>query len=236
MKKVKLNKEVILHINSCILLFIALAFNLSKNDFTLGEFIFTELGINIWSNGTSGLYYPGFISFFLSIIFFIELLCLTKGINKKFIVIILSIALVWKIIVTPVFDFGYGLVRSYETGLACIDYIKEDSKVNYKVDSGNLVIDGNIKLQNFGNTNREFYVKVKPIKDFQEIGMSEEMIAIDDKGEPKRFIIAPDSVCTLNLEFENSKSKIINGSGWSGVAGLVIFNEKEKNEFSNKTF
>lgn len=230
MKKIKIDREVILHIGAFFLLFVALALNLKKNEFTLGEFLFNKLNIDVWSNETTGLYYPGIFALFLSIIFFIELIFITKGINKKFFAIIIGVVLVWRILIIPAFDFGYGIVKSNEPGLASIDYIKKDSKVSYKVASEKLIIDAQINLQNFSKESKEFYVKVKPSEHFQEVGMSDVMTAVDEEGNPKKFTLAQDEISTINLKFESIESKIDNGSGSGGI-DILIYNENEEREF-----
>lgn len=215
------------------LIFIAMAISLTKNDFIFGSYIFSKLGISSWSNGATGLYFPGLVSITLFIIGFIDVMILTKGINKKFILVFISIVVFWKIIAIPAFEFGYDKVKENMNGLATIEYLRQDSRLSYETKDNKLSVTGQINLQNYSKEIKEFYIKVKPDKAAYKFGVPNELTALDEKDNPIKYILEPKTTCTLNILFKEISVININSSGMCGM-DLVLYTENEEKEFINK--
>lgn len=200
----------------------------NKHGFVLGDFILTKMGVNVWSDGNSGLHYTGALAAILILVGIAGVIRFKKDVHINFGKFAVIFFIVGIIIYQPTYDSVYGFVKSNLNGLHSIEYIRDGSEINFTSDSKSISIDGKIKLKNFSNDKKEFYIKL-PIGRNPMAQNPEFITVCNTSNEPAKFVMWPKSQVNLHIKFSIQRDeKSVLQSGNLISPDIKIYNESEE--------
>ena len=223
-----MKRRKILGISSFLMIILlSVLFCENRHNFVLGGFILKKMGIKVWSNGNSGLYYPGVITAILIILGIVGIIRFKEDVHRNFWKFVVMFFIVGAMIYQPAYDSVYGFVRSNLNGLQSIEYIKDGSKINFTNKSGSISVEGKITLKNYSSEKKEFYIKIPVREDF--LSKKAQIITVGNAlNEPAKFIILPNDQVDLDINFCIQDQK----PEWQGAnlisPDIIIYNETEE--------
>jgi hypothetical protein len=227
-----MEKRKMLGISSFLLLvLLIILFVENKHDFILGDFILSKMGISVWSNGESGLHYTGVVAAVLLIIAISGIVSFKKDVHRNFGRFVLIFFLVGAVIYQPTYDSVYGFVKSNLNGLEPIEYIKDDSQINFKSVNNDILFTGKIGLKNYSRDIKEFYIKI-PLEQRRSVIKDLNKITIcNNYNKPAKFIIGPKSEFYLDINFSVKQNEELNNCSGSMLPVIILFNGTEEKKF-----
>lgn len=197
------------------------------------------MGLKIWSKGTERLHYSAIISLILIILGFTGVLRYGKKIHQNFVILLACSLLFGSLIFQPIFIFTYEVAKSNSEGLSALEYFRDDSYFMFKSNESNtnLLFDGQIKLKNFSDKRKEFYIKVLPNKNFLEYVKDKEIIVSDEFNQPIKYTVDPKSIVYLNAKFSaNQGDDLHNLGGNVSQFDIILFNNNEEENFIKDSY
>ncbi len=199
----------------------------NRHDFVLGGFILKKMGLRVWSNGNSGLYYPGVIAAILIILGIVGIIRFKEDVHRNFGKFVVMFFIAGAIIYQPAYDSVYGFVRSNLNGLQSIEYIKDGSNINFTNINGSISVEGKITLKNYSSDMKEFYIKIPVREEF--LSKKAQIITVGNTmNEPTKFIILPNDQVDLDIKFFIQDQK----PEWQGGSlippDIIIYNDNEE--------
>ncbi|EPR10493.1 hypothetical protein [Ruminiclostridium papyrosolvens] len=223
-----MNKRKILGIVSFLMIILlSVLFCENRHNFLLGGFILKKMGVRVWSNGNSGLYYPGVIAAILIILGIVGIIQFKEDVYRNFGKFVVLFFIVWSIIYQPTYDLAYGFVRSNLNGLRSIEYIKDSSWINFTSHGEEILFNGKIRLKNYSSDKKEFYIKLPVVKD--EMAVNPQFIPVTNtKKKPTQYVISPNKQVDLDINFSIQEQKSAWQNGNLISPDIIIYNETEE--------
>lgn len=228
----RINKKKIVSVG---IIICAITFGFTtKTGLSIGNEVFKNLGIASWSNGYSGFFYPGILSILLLILGFIYS-NRYFGYRKTIGIIIVTFVL------APILlNFSEITYLKNSNGLRAVLYERKESnmKIETTVDNENILINGDIKLVNYGKSSLSFEMKVKPDardkKDDNEwFFQNVQLYSKDGEQSISRFTIEPGESKEFKVFSELPNiNRFSNLKGSLNGPDLEIYNLEETKEFT----
>lgn len=226
------SRKVLGILSLLLIMLMAILFGDNRHHFSLGDYILTKIGINVWSNGTSGLRYTGVVAALVIVLGIVGLVRFHKDVHKnygKFVIVFFVIAIY---IYQPCYDSAYGFIKSHMNGFSSMEYIREESRINYEDDYGNITFDGQINLVNYSNKIKRFNIKIVPHQNGVGPALPKEITVCDKSNRPVEYIVEPNNKANLKAEFTLRQSdENLNCSGSESGFDIIVFNQKEEKKF-----
>ncbi|MDF2985110.1 MAG: hypothetical protein K0R50_620 [Eubacterium sp.] len=233
----------VLGISSFILIILMIVlFVENKHQFLLGDFILAKIGVNAWSNGTTGLHYTAVISILLMVLGIMGVIIFKKDVHEKFGRFALYFLLIGALIFQPAYSSVYGLVKSNLGGLSSIEYMRKDSHLNFKTDDMNkqILYTGQIKLKNYSSNTNEFHIKLVLNEHFYDLVNTSEgkdITICDEFNKPVKFTLEPKAEVMLTPEFSiKQNDKFQNGGGSINMIDIILYNDEGEKKFLYKQY
>ena len=223
-----MNKRKILGITSFfMIILLSVLFCENRHNFLLGDFILKKMGVRVWSDGNSGLHYTAIIGIILILLGVLGIIRFKEDVHKNFGKFVVMFLIVWSIIYQPTYDLAYGFVKSNLNGLQSIEYIRDGSQINFTNNGDVISVDGKIKIKNYSNDKKEFYIKIPIREDY--LSKNAEIITVGNTlKEPNKFVIWPNNQVDLDINFSIPDHE----PEWQGGSlippNIIIYNETEE--------
>ena len=206
-----------------------------ENDFILGDYIFSKLGLPVWSNGLEGVHYPVVFSLFLVVMALIGFMVYSKETDPRLKRLVFFTLFFGHIIIQPAFSEVYGMVKSFSHGLEAVDYYRSQSSNTFEstYDNRFLKINSKLSFVNYSQVAQEVYIKLLPDRYPDRLTNDRNIVATDGKSmKPKKFILHPKSQTMVNAVFMvKPKEDLINASGSFNGGDVIIFNDNQSEKF-----
>ncbi|EGD49323.1 hypothetical protein Cpap_3755 [Ruminiclostridium papyrosolvens DSM 2782] len=223
-----MNKRKIIAIASFFMvILLVILFSNNKHNLILGDFILTKMGISVWSDGNSGLHYTGVITLTLILLGVAGIICFNEDVHRNFGKFVVLFFIVGSIIYQPTYDIAYGFVKSKLSGLQTIEYIRDGSQINYTNNGGIISLNGKIKLKNYSNDKKEFYIKIPILEDY--LSKNAKIITVSNTlKEPVKFVVFPNRQVNLDINFSILDRESEWQSGNLNPPSIIIYNDTEE--------
>lgn len=135
-----------------------------ENDFILGDYIFSKLGLPVWSNGLEGLHYPVVFSLFLIVMALTGFAVYSKETGLGLKRLVFFTLLFGHSLIQPAFSEVYGMVKSFSPGLEAVDYYRSQSSSTFESTYDNIKISSKLSFVNYSPVAQEVYIKLLPVR------------------------------------------------------------------------
>lgn len=213
----------------------------SPNSICVADVIFRKLGFRAWANDAKnlGIHYAGIYLLILAGVCYLGVVYNLKTIYPKFIKNLPWILLIILIIYPKVFINTTKILKSFSNGLDAVYYYSDDSNCGYhSYNDKYLRIEGNLILQNCGDDEIQFGVKIAPDKNLIQEGIFDDTsIVIKDEvsQEARFFILYPGEKRSIQAMIDKVKRKNLSYVGGSlRNYSIILFNSEEEKEFKKE--
>lgn len=217
-----------------IILLLALILGTAQdNDFIIGDFLLSKIGVPLWSNGVHGLHYSGVITLLMIVTSLIGFSVYSNEVSSTLKKIAIVTFLFGHLLFKPAFSETYGLIKASMGGLDSVDYLRMSSDSSFKStpDEEFLRIESNLTFENYGSEEQRFHIKL--ILDEANLTNDKQVVAKDEQTKrDKEFILSPKSKTTLKAVFFARQRKGISGaSGDFTASDISISNGTDETAF-----
>lgn len=210
----------------------------NPNSICVGDVIFRKLGLKAWTNDTKnlGTHYSSIYLLILAGACYLGVFYNLKTIYPKFTKNLPWILLIIIIIYPKVFINTTKAVKSFSNGLDAVYYYRDESNCGYRsYNDRYLRIQGNLILQNCGDDEIEFGIKVIPSKTLVEEGIFvNKPIVIKDKisKNERFFILSPGEKQNIKVMIDKVERKNLSYlRGSLKDPNIILFNNEEEKVF-----
>jgi hypothetical protein len=203
----------------------------SPNSVCVADVIFRKLGLKAWSNDTRnlGTHYGGIYPLILAVLCYLGVVYNLKTIYPKFIKKLPWVLLIIFITYPTIFINTTKVVKSFSKGLDAVYYYSDDSIYGfYTEDDKYLKIQGNLMLQNCGDEDIQFGIKIIPPKHLIEKGIFENKPIKNIRyytlypREKRNILLVIDKIERKNLSYFQGDLK---------DSDIILFNKQEEKKF-----